>query len=160
LFLLVIEFTHRYFGCMPTPTTGLVPRRLPTRAYEWPSGLGWMHEVEHDGLSDRRSTSLVWDPYHLNAPPEHSPALGILAQLQRIRERMEADPDWRPPTFDQIEDGKRVFEDAIERIRGSGSNFPAHVEAELAAGTSLGEIGAMERKLVWKRKGPLGCDGG
>jgi hypothetical protein len=89
------------------------------------------------------SGALVWDSWDMDAPPEYDPTPRILDQLQRIRERMEADPDWKEPTPDQLEDGRRAFEDAIERIRAERQavkDFTAHVEAELAAGKSLGEI--------------------
>jgi hypothetical protein len=89
------------------------------------------------------SGALVWDPWDMDAAPDYDPAPRILEQLQRIRERMEADPDWKEPTPEQLEDGRRAFEDAIERIRAERQairDFTAHVEAELAAGKSLGEI--------------------
>jgi hypothetical protein len=95
----------------------------------------WVHN--HSG-------ALIWDPWDMDKPPEHDPTPGILEQLARIRERMDADPEWKPPTPDQLEDGRRAFDSALERIRAERQairDFTAFVEAELAAGKSLGEIG-------------------
>ena len=62
---------------------------------------------------------------------------------------MEADPDWKPPTPDLIEDGRLTFDPALERIRAerqAARDFTAHVEAELAAGKSLSEIGDLPQQ--------------
>jgi hypothetical protein len=74
------------------------------------------------------------------------PPPGILDQLQRIRERMQAEPGWKEPTEAQKADARSGIEEAIERIRAERRairDFTAHVEAELAAGKTLGEIGDM-----------------
>jgi hypothetical protein len=63
------------------------------------------------------SGALIWDQWDMDAPPDYDPGPRILDQLQRIRERMEADPDWKPPTPEQIEDGRRAFDEAIQLIR-------------------------------------------
>jgi hypothetical protein len=55
----------------------------------------------------------------MDEPPEHDPTPGILDQLHRIRERLQAEPGWKEPTPDQLEDGRRAFDEAIERVRPS-----------------------------------------
>jgi hypothetical protein len=89
------------------------------------------------------SGALVWDSWDMDAPPEHDPTPGILDQLQRIRERLQAQPGWTEPSEAEKAAAGRLFEDALERIRAGRQairDFTAHVEAELAAGKSLGEI--------------------
>jgi hypothetical protein len=66
----------------------------------------------------------------------------ILEQLDRIRERNRSQPGWEAPTDEQKDEGKRAFEDAIERIRAERQairDFSVFV-AGLAARQSLGEI--------------------
>jgi hypothetical protein len=58
---------------------------------------------------------------------------------------LEAQEGWKEPDEAEKAEGRRAFEDAIERIRAERQairDFTAHVERELAAGKSLGEIGA------------------
>jgi hypothetical protein len=71
--------------------------------------------------------NIVWDPTDLDAPPEHDPTPGILRQLDLIEERRRQRGDCREPTPEQLEDGRRAFEEMIERIRAEG-NVPHSVE--------------------------------
>jgi hypothetical protein len=90
-----------------------------------------------------QSGALVWDSYDLDAPPEHDPTPNILDQLHRIRERLRAEPGWKEPTEAEKAEGRRAFDEAIERIRSERQAiraFTAYVEAELAAGKSLAEV--------------------
>jgi hypothetical protein len=85
----------------------------------------------------------------MNAAPEYDPAPRILEQLQRIRERLQAEPGWTEPTEAEKAEGRRAFDEAIERIRAKRQairDFTAFVEAELAAGKSLGEISEPSRQ--------------
>jgi bifunctional non-homologous end joining protein LigD len=45
----------------PTRTDGYIPLCIPTRAYKVPSGVGWVHEIKHDGyrLQVRRDGETV-----------------------------------------------------------------------------------------------------
>jgi hypothetical protein len=89
------------------------------------------------------SGALIWDDWDMDKPPEADPSPRILEQLQRIRERMQAQPGWKEPSEAEKAAAGRPFEGAIERIRAERQairDFTAHVEAELAAGKSLGEI--------------------
>ena len=82
----------------------------------------------------------------MDAPPDYDPMPALLAEMDRIGERLRSQPGWKPPTPEQQERGRRAFEDAIERIRAERQalrDFTAFVEAELAAGKSLAEIGEM-----------------
>jgi hypothetical protein len=98
----------------------------------------------------RVNGALIWDPWDMGALPDHDPTPRILDQLTFIRERMEAQPGYTPPTKSELEDGWRAFEDAIERIRAQRETlraFTRHVEAELAAGKTLAEIGDMPGRV-------------
>jgi hypothetical protein len=89
---------------------------------------------------------LIWDPWDMDAPPESDPVPRILGQIATIRERLQAEPGYKPPTPEQLEDGRRTFDEAIARIRAERQairDFTAYVEAELAAGRSRAEIGNM-----------------
>jgi hypothetical protein len=94
------------------------------------------------------SGALVWDSWDMDKPPEHDPGPRILDQLQRIRERLQAEPGWTEPTEAEKAEGRRAFDDAIARIRAGRQavkDFTAWVESELAAGKSLGEISDQAR---------------
>jgi hypothetical protein len=89
------------------------------------------------------SGALIWDAWDMDKPPEHDPTPGILEQLARIRERLQTEPGWTEPTEAEKAEGRRAFDEAIERIRAERQAvraFTAFVEAELAAGKTLGEI--------------------
>jgi hypothetical protein len=89
------------------------------------------------------SGALVWDSYDLDALPEHDPGPRILEQLQRIRERLQAEPGWTEPTEDEKAAAGRAFDEAIERIRAERQavrDFTAFVEGELAKGVPLSAI--------------------
>jgi hypothetical protein len=89
------------------------------------------------------SGALVWDAWDMDAPPGHDPTPGILDQLHRIRERLQAEPGWKEPTEAQKADARSGIEEAFERIRSERQairDFTAHVEAELAKGVPLSGI--------------------
>jgi hypothetical protein len=46
---------------MPLRHDGYIPPCIPTRAYQVPSGAGWVHEIKHDGyrLQVRRTGDQV-----------------------------------------------------------------------------------------------------
>jgi hypothetical protein len=81
------------------------------------------------------SGEIVWDPWDMDAPPDHDPLPGILRQLDLIEERRRQRGDCREPTPEQLEDGRRAFEDALERIRAERQairNFSDAYERERA----------------------------
>jgi hypothetical protein len=89
------------------------------------------------------SGALIWDDWDMDKPPEADPSPRILEQLQRIRERMQAQEGWKEPSEAEKAEGRRAFDEAIERIRSERQAiraFTAYVEAELAAGKSLAEV--------------------
>jgi hypothetical protein len=61
--------------------------------------------------------TVIWDPTDLDAPPESDPLPRILEQLDRSRERLQAEPGWKPPTPEQLDDARRAFEDVTESMR-------------------------------------------
>jgi hypothetical protein len=82
------------------------------------------------------SGALVWDSWDMDAPPEHDPTPGILDQLQRIRERLQAQPGWTEPSEAEKAAAGRLFEDARRSRAGGGEvvgrdNRPAAGEREL-----------------------------
>jgi hypothetical protein len=81
------------------------------------------------------SGAIIWDPWDMDAPPDHDPTPGILRQLDLIEERRRQRGDCREPTPEQLEDGRRAFEEAIADIRARRQavrDFSAQVERERA----------------------------
>jgi hypothetical protein len=71
----------------------------------------------------------------MDAPPEHDPTPGILEQLQRIRERMQAQEGWKEPTEGEKAEAKCGLDEALERMRAERQAvraFTAQVERERA----------------------------
>jgi hypothetical protein len=79
------------------------------------------------------SGALVWDSWDMDAVPDYDPGPRILDQLQRIRERFQAQPGWKEPTEAEKAQAGRPFEDALARLRAERQavkDFTAHVEAD------------------------------
>jgi hypothetical protein len=88
----------------------------------------------------------VWDPWGMDAEPEHDPTPGIFEQLQRTRERLQAQPGWKEPTEAEKARAGRPFEDALARLRAERQavkDFTAHVER--AKGVPLSAISGPPR---------------
>jgi hypothetical protein len=65
----------------------------------------------------RVNGALIWDPWDMDAPPESDPVPRLLDELDCIRERLQAEPGYKPPTPEQLEDGRRAFDEAVESMR-------------------------------------------
>lgn len=84
------------------------------------------------------SGNLVWDPWDFPEPSGEEAAAStarILAQLDRTRERLRAQPGYEPPTEAQLEEGRRPFEGLREKYEAEKAAvraFTAKVEAERA----------------------------
>jgi hypothetical protein len=101
-----------------------------------------------------RAGALIWDPWDMDAPPDHDPMPGILDALERTAKNLREGRDWKEPTEEQKAETRRVLEERRERQRAERQavrDFTAFVERELAAGKSLSEIGAMPAaaSTVW-----------
>jgi hypothetical protein len=55
---------------------------------------------------------IIWDPWDMDAPPDTDPTPRLLAEMDRIRERLMAQPDYKPPMPDQLERGRRTLDGA------------------------------------------------
>jgi hypothetical protein len=53
----------------------------------------------------------------MDAPPESDPLPRLVEEMDLIAERVRTQADYKPPTPEQLEDGRRAFEACIERIR-------------------------------------------
>jgi hypothetical protein len=61
--------------------------------------------------------NVIWDPYDMDAPPDHDPMPVILGQLALMAERRREQGDYREPTEEQKADVRRQLEEMIERHR-------------------------------------------
>jgi hypothetical protein len=52
------------------------------------------------------SGAVIWDPWDMDAPPDHDPLPGLIAEIDRTAEHMRASPNWREPTEEQKADGR------------------------------------------------------
>jgi hypothetical protein len=84
-------------------------RRLAALESRRPTGTGqWVR-----GLNG----NVIWDPWDMDAPPDHDPGPGILTRLQEMAERLRADPDYKPPTEAEKAETMRRLDEHRERQR-------------------------------------------
>jgi len=99
-------------------------RRLEKLEAATPTGAGnWVVALNGE---------IIWDPW---VPPalDNGVTERILAQLDRTRERLQAQPGYVPPTPAQIEGAKRGLDEALARMREEWDAvraFTAKVERE------------------------------
>ena len=129
-------------------TSGFVPPCIPTRAPKPPGGLGWVHEIKHDGY--RLQVRRVGDQVRLFTRRGYDwsgryPAIAVTATLLRARsftldgEAVVCDPD-----------GVAIF-DALRR-RGTVSEAMLYgtstAKSRLAGVADLGKLTGHQSKSV------------